>query len=112
LASLFLATAILAIFLAAGSVAAKNTDLDDDVVVASIIVAALVGICGGGVVGIGFSKWIRGCLIGMFGGMICGIASGLLLSSPGTWPTLVIGSVVLLLFGLVVRRLSDEPERS
>jgi len=109
LASLFLATAILAVFLAACTVAVRNNDMEHPAAVGSVVLAALVGTFVGGAMGIGRERWIRGCLAGMFAGNICGSASGLLLCSPGVWPTLVIGSAVVVLFGAVVRRLSGKP---
>ena len=106
LASLFLATAIVAVFLAAGSAAVKSDEYNEDVAIACVVFGAVVGICVGGAMGMGRDKPIRWCLGGMFAGWYAGVASGLLLSTPGAWPTLSVGSLVLLLFGAVVRRVS------
>ena len=50
-----------------------------------------------------------GALFGLVAGTIAGAAGGALLAVPGKLPAIAVGSLVLVLFGVVVRLCSSWP---
>jgi hypothetical protein len=110
LASILLLTAVVAVFLAAICSAwlepnSVHKELAGVCVVAGIVVGGCVGL------GVGLTQMQRriGAPFGLLVGMIAGAAGGALLAVPGKLPAIAIGSLVLVLFGAVVRLYSARP---
>ncbi len=108
LASILLLMAVIAVFMA--SVATvfhgggeTNQELAAGCALAGLAVGLLVGCV------VGYNQ--GGTIIGMFVGMISGGAAGALLSAPESLLPITFGSVVLVLFGVVVRLNSGRPPK-
>ena len=72
-----------------------------------LAVGSLVGL----VIGAGQVRPLPGVLLGTSVGMIAGAATGVLLAAPErSWPV-ALGSLLILLFGAVVRRFSGRPPK-
>ena len=119
LASLLLLTAVVAVFLAAicslwrpsgtqrtNPSAFEATDLNRDLIGVCVMGGLLVGPLVGLVIGAGQVRPLRGAVVGIFAGLIAGGVTGALLAAPGKMLPIAVGSLVLVLFGAVVRRFS------
>lgn len=124
LASLLLLTAVVAVFLAAicsawlpsGQQRAdpygfERPDVDNEVIVAGVIGGLTVGSLVGLVIGANQVRPLPGVLLGTFVGTITGAASGALLVMPEKTLPIAVGSLVIMLFGAVVRRFSRKPPK-
>ena len=122
LASLLLLTAVVAVFLAAictvwlhpGRGRAQpcvpaSPHFNEELAVACGIGGWIVGSVVGLVIGVNQARPLRGAFLGTSIGMIVGAASGVLLAVPGKTLPIIVGSLVLVLFGAVVRRYSSRP---
>ena len=122
LASLLLLTAVVAVFLAAictawlprdggqqGSYAEQREKLDAGLVVACVIGGVIVGTVVGFVVGLRQARRLHGLAVGTFTGLITGAAGGLLLAVPGKILPIAVGSLVIVLYAVIVRRYSGDP---
>ena len=113
LASLLLLTAVAAIFLAATRMAlveGRLRSFDEDTA-ACAAAGALIGLGVGAVVGGNQPNSTRARIMGSLIGMLVGVPCGILVTMPGTFRVFAVGSVVLVVFSLVVRSLSNkEPE--
>jgi hypothetical protein len=112
LASLLLLTAVVAILLAALRSAALRPGFNNDGTTSLMITgSALVGTFVGAVCGARQSRWFAGTMLGGLAGVLSGIGAGGLLTSPSSLAIAAVGSAVLILFGVIVRRHSDGPPR-
>jgi hypothetical protein len=122
LASLLLLTAVVAVFLAAICTVWLHSDrdrarpdvyagpnLDEALLAISVMGGLMVGSLVGLVIGASRVRPLRGAFLGTFVGMIAGAASGALLAVPGKMLPLGVGSLVIVLFGAVVRYYSGGP---
>ena len=124
LASLLLLTAVVAVFLAAictvwlPSSPAQEEDavpvlepwpVQEGLIVLSVIGGLLVGSFVGLVIGAGQLRPLPGVCLGTFVGMLAGTATGVLLAVPDKTLPIAIGSLVIVLFGAMVRRFSARP---
>ncbi len=113
LASILLLTAVIAIFMAALVTVSdhRRAGGNQDLAVACAAAGLIVGLLTGAVVGYNQVRQARGTLLGMSVGMVCGGAAGAFLAVPRSLLPIVIGSVVLVLFGVVVRLNSGSPPK-
>lgn len=110
LASILLLTAVVAVLLAATVTAvADHQGVGREVLAVIAVIGAMAGALIGVVIGLTQVARIRGALLGLLVGIITGAAAGISLTTPSNLVTLAIGSLVLVLFGVVVRFLSDRP---
>ncbi|NQU21336.1 MAG: hypothetical protein HQ567_08645 [Candidatus Nealsonbacteria bacterium] len=113
LASLFLLTAVVAVFFAA--IGPNMEATDRDTLTVCTVVGLIIGALTGTVIGAGQDRPGRSILLTLPTGVIAGAASGALLAVPGKFLTIAVGSLLLLLISLVVRSLSkwkDTPPAS
>ncbi len=107
IASIMLLMAVLAVFFAAaGDTFREPGRVNKDLMIGCAIGGTLVGLLLGAVIGLNQTKRFFGTLIGSFSGGLAGLAAGILVAGPFRPAPLLIGSVVLILFGAVVRRFS------
>jgi hypothetical protein len=124
LASLLLLTAVVAVFLAAICTLRLHQDAEasqpqgyagpnpyEALAVVAGMGGMLVGLFVGLVIGAGQLRPLWGICLGVFVGMITGTASGVLLAAPGKMLPILVGSLLIVLFGAVVRRYSGRPPK-
>jgi hypothetical protein len=122
LASLLLLTAVVAVFLAAICSAWLRPDADQEqadvfaeanpdepLLAVGVVGGMAVGWLVGLVIGACQVRPLPGAILGMLVGMIAGAASGALLAVPGNVLPIAVGSLVIVLFGVVVRCCSGRP---
>ena len=109
LASLFLLTAIVAVFFAAIGPNFKAAGQNPLIVwsVVGVVVGAIVGT----VIGVGQNRPGPSILLTLPTGIFAGAASGVLLAVPDKFLTIAAGSLLLLVCGAVVRYLSKISEK-
>ena len=110
IASIMLLTCLAAVVLAALRMGIVGDDrLDEEFMAVCSVGGSIVG----GLVGVGIGlsqlKWIRGALLGACAGVFWGATAGALLATPRGLPAIVVGSLVLVVFGGVVRFFSKGP---
>jgi len=109
LASILLLTAVVAVFLAAVCPVWINPHkVHEGPLIAGVIVGSVIGTVIGVVIGLKQARGVGGIILGLLCGMVSGAAGGVLLAVPDKLPAMAIGSVVLILFGVAVRRFSDD----
>ncbi len=126
LASLLLLTAVAAVLLAAVSTlwirsadepaeldryydSYEEPKLDRGLTFVCVAGGILVGAVVGLVVGAGRVRPLRGVLVGTPVGMVAGAITGLLLAVPDKMLPIGVGSLVIVVFSLIVRRYSGSP---
>ena len=105
MASLILLMATSAVFFAAMATALADRDNLPSEELAALCGAAglLTGIIVGIVVGVGRTRRRRGTVLGLFVGGSVGLATGLLVAAPKGMLALLVGSPLVIIYGLVVR---------
>ena len=112
LASLLLLTAVAAILAAAAGSAAVRAKPDQvDGLVFGAVLGMIVGTGVGVVVGWSLLGRLRDAALGLVIGAPFGAITGVLIASPQGLPTVVGGSLLLVVVGLVFRFRSDKPPR-
>jgi len=110
LASIFVLTAVVAILLApVRAIVLEPKRLEDWRVTACVVLGGLTGMLIGGVVGANQTRWRSGVLLGILIGYLSGVCGAVLMASPWSLPAVAVGSVVLILLAVVVRRSADGP---
>lgn len=107
LASILLLTAIVAVGLAAvQAVVLYGNRMDPGEIVAACFFGGAIGAMVGLVIGLKQPRPVAGALIGLVAGAAAGAPAVLLFAHPVNLPVIAFGSVVLIVFALVVRRFS------
>jgi len=107
LAGLLLLTTVVAVLLAAMSpLTSEDQRFDGEELAAAALIGAGCGLVVGIVVGVVRRRPLRSAAIGGPAGLFFGAVGGVLLSLPADLPALLVGSLVLVVFGAVVRRYS------
>ena len=112
LASMLLLTIVVAVFAAGIGIASTHPErVEQAVFSVGTVVGGLVGIIVGAVTGGRQNRRVYGVLVGVFVGLVAGAACGGLLAVPSghSLSVIIVGSVVMICFGLVVRYFSTGP---
>ena len=110
LASLLLLTAVVAILAAAAGSAAVRADADRvEGLVIGAVLGMIVGTCVGVAVGWSVFGRLRDAALGLVIGAPFGAIAGVLIASPQGLPTVIGGSLLLVVVGLVFRFRSGKP---
>jgi hypothetical protein len=113
LASLFLVIAVAAVFLAAVRMAVVAEHFESGAAIAVVgAVGPFIGLIVGAVIGAGGRRTGWGLLVALMTGGIAGALAGLLMVVPESLSATAVGAAVIVVFALVVRRLSQKaPEK-
>ena len=104
LASILLLTAVAAIFLGATrTLVVDQPNVDEDLLGLRGAAGVIVGLFVGLAVGLTQPRPFRACLLTAPIGTIAGAGAAVLLALPANLPVVAVGSLVLVVFGLVVR---------
>ena len=107
---LLLLTTVVAVFLAAANGIADGTfELDQCLAPWRAIGGGMLGLVIGLGTGLAQPRPVRATLLGIFLGFTVGAVAGTLLTEPRNFPLVVVGSLVLIVFSVVIRVLSDQP---
>jgi hypothetical protein len=107
LASLFVLIAVAAVFTTAAQMAVRHERLQSGLVIVMVGgVGPLVGLIVGAMIGVGRRGSIWGTLASSMTGLVAGALAGILMVVPESIGAVVVGSAMIVLFSLAVRRLS------
>ena len=110
LASILLLTVVVAVFAAGIGIVSKHPQcVHQGVFAVGTAVGGFVGIVVGVVIGRRQIRPGRGILVGVLAGWMAGAGCGALLAVPNSLWVIIVGSAVMIFFGLVVRYFSADP---
>jgi hypothetical protein len=109
LASVLLFTAVVAVLLAAVRMGLMVGEKPQTAIIAAAAGGgAVVGMAVGLAIGYREPRRLQSILLGLTGGSVAGPAAGVLMVLPAAAIAVLLGSLLLVLFAMVVRRLSAE----